>query len=166
VYLPRRAARRQRHHAPLAGAFLFSCLAVLCFSRELKADPQVTDGDMAAQLLGKHALTLQWLGTATLKDAGHAMVKKSSDGTWHLSGRQDTKEGHVSLDGVVTAVDAHTFAFTGEIITNVSFINAGKDCRRSGDFTFAQTGKRRYWRLQQMDNPCDQATDYVDIYLR
>lgn len=121
---------------------------------------------MAAQLLGRHAVTLQWLGTGTLKDAGHVEVKKSANGTWHLAGRQETKEGHVSLDGIVTAIDATTFAFTGEIITNVSFINAGKDCRRNGNFTFAKTGKRRYWRLQQMDNPCDQATDYVDIYLR
>jgi len=121
---------------------------------------------MAAQLLGKHALTLQWLGTGALKDAGHAEVKKSDDGTWHLTGRQDAKEGHVGLDGVVTAIGATTFTFAGEIVTNVSFINAGKDCRRSGNFTFAKKGKRRYWRLQQMDNPCDQATDYVDIYLR
>jgi hypothetical protein len=139
---------------------------MFAFAGKPEADPLITDSAMAAQLLGRHALTLQWLGTGTLKDAGHAEVKKGADGAWHLSGRQDSRQGHVSLDGVVTAIDAATFAFAGTVITNVSFINDGKDCRRSGNFTFAKTGKRRYWRLQQMDNPCDQATDYVDIYLR
>jgi hypothetical protein len=37
---------------------------------------------------------------------------------------------------------------------------------RQGDFTFKVTGKRKYWRMQEMDNPCDEATDYVDIYYK
>ncbi|HVJ40960.1 MAG TPA: hypothetical protein VM639_05665 [Dongiaceae bacterium] len=120
---------------------------------------------MAQRLLGKHALTLQWLGSGTLKDAGQAEVR-NDNGTWRLTGRQEAKEGHVSLDGVVTAVDATTFAFTGKIITNVSYINKGQDCTRDGNFTFAKKGSRKYWRLLQIDNPCDRAADYVDIYLR
>jgi hypothetical protein len=32
--------------------------------------------------------------------------------------------------------------------------------------TFKITGKRKYWRMQQFDNPCDEAADYVDIYFR
>src|SRR5215813_4502214 len=147
-------------------AVALSLLALaLIWNAPAIADPQISDPGAAAQLLGKHALTLQWLGTGTLKDAGRAEVK-NVDGTWHLAGRQETKEGYVSLDGVIAAVDKTTFAFNGKIITNVGFINQGKDCIRDGSFTFAKKGTRKYWRLHQMDNPCDQATDYVDIYLR
>jgi hypothetical protein len=143
---------------PLVGALLIAISTA-------QADPLIHDKTMAQKLLGKHALTLQWLGSGTLKDAGNVEIK-AENGAWHLSGRQETKEGHVSLDGIVTAIDATTFGFTGKIITNVSYINQGKDCLRDGDFTFAKKGTRKYWRLQQIDNPCDQAADYVDIYLR
>lgn len=101
-----------------------------------------------------HVLTLQWIGSSDLRKAGTAQVV-SENGTWHLSGRQQNEIGYVSLDGTVTEVDATIFAFTGKIITNVSFINQGKDCLRDGDFTFVKKGARKYWRLQQMDNPCD-----------
>jgi len=130
-----------------------------------QANPLIKDEGMAQKLLGKHALTLQWLGSGTLRDAGSVDVIDEK-GNWHLTGQEETKEGHVSLDGMVTEVDATTFAFTGKIITNVSFINQGKDCQRNGDFTFAKKANRRYWRLQQIDNPCDDAADYIDIYLR
>lgn len=160
---PAMNSKRQMRRFP-AFAGLVTVIALLSLS-PASADPAVADAGAAQQLLGKHAITLQWLGTGTLKDAGHAEVKNEG-GNWHLAGRQETKEGHVSLDGVITAIDKTTFAFQGKIITNVTFINQGKDCLRDGSFTFARKGARKYWRLQQMDNPCDQATDYVDIYLR
>jgi hypothetical protein len=31
---------------------------------------------------------------------------------------------------------------------------------------FKITEKRKYWRLQEMQSPCDTATDYVDIFMR
>jgi len=129
------------------------------------ADPDISDEAMAKKLMGRHAVTLQWLGTGTLKDAGKAEVKKV-DGEWHLAGRQETAEGFVEVDGIVTSVDIDGFDFRGKIVTQVTFLNGGKACPREGDFTFLKKGKRKYWRLQQMDNPCDTATDYVDIYLR
>lgn len=48
----------------------------------------------------------------------------------------------------------------------ISHINGGEPCVREGEMTFAITRKRKYWRLQEMQNPCDTATDYVDIYFR
>ena len=45
------------------------------------ADPAISDAKAAKQLLGKHALTLQWLGTGGLKDAGQAEVK-AEGGAW------------------------------------------------------------------------------------
>jgi len=48
----------------------------------------------------------------------------------------------------------------------VSHINGGEPCLREGEMTFAITGKRRFWRLQQMQNPCNEVVDYIDIFLR
>ena len=50
--------------------------------------------------------------------------------------------------------------------TRVSHIAGGAECRRHGTFHFATKVGRKYWRMQEMDNPCDDATDYVDIYFR
>jgi hypothetical protein len=43
---------------------------------------------------------------------------------------------------------------------------AGPAFERTGEMTFRVTGKRKYWRLMEMDNPCEGVTDYVDIYFR
>lgn len=48
----------------------------------------------------------------------------------------------------------------------ISWNNNGAPCKRDGTMTFAITGKRKYWRLQEMQSPCDETTDYVDIFLR
>ena len=56
--------------------------------------------------------------------------------------------------------------FDGKVITQVTHINGGKPCERTSEMTFRITGKRKYWRLQQIDNPCDGVADYVDIYFR
>lgn len=129
------------------------------------AEPKIADAAMAKKLLGTHAITLQWLGTGTLKDAGKAVVS-DKDGEWHLTGRQDAAEGFVEIDGIVTAIDGDTFDFKGRIVTQVTHIYGGKACTRDGEFTFLKKGKRKYWRMQSIDNPCDLAADYVDLYLR
>jgi hypothetical protein len=147
----------------LAGLALFAAMAG--WSGSASADPTITDQAMAKKLLGQHAMTLQWLGTGTLKDAGKAEVK-AQDGEWHLSGRQDAAEGFVEVAGVVTFVDATSFGFKGKIVTQVTHIYGGKACTRDGEFVFLKKGKRKYWRMQSIDNPCDMAADYVDIYLR
>jgi hypothetical protein len=129
------------------------------------ADPTISDAAMSKKLLGTHAITLQWLGSGTLKDAGTAEVK-AVDGEWRLTGRQEAAEGFVSVDGIVTTIDATSFGFRGKIVTEVTHINGGKACTRDGDFVFLKKGNRKYWRMQSIDNPCDLAADYVDIYLR
>ncbi|WP_374313330.1 hypothetical protein [Dongia sp.] len=149
-------------------AVRMALLTVLLLGGQLQpafADPAIADPAMAQKLLGTHAITLQWLGSGTLKDAGTAEVK-AMDGEWRLSGRQEAAEGFVSVDGIVTSIDATSFRFRGKIVTEVSHINGGKACIREGDFLFLKKGKRRYWRMQSIDNPCDLAADYVDIYLR
>jgi hypothetical protein len=137
----------------------------LCAAATAHADPVINDQKAAKQLLGKHALTLQWIGTGGLEDAGSAEVKPE-DGEWHLIGRMDAKEGFVSLDGFVTKIEKTTFTFKGKIVTKVYHIFEGKECARDGDFTFERKGARKYWRMYPVDNPCDMAADYIDLYLR
>ena len=144
---------------------LFLAALALGAASAAHADPAITDHKAAKQLLGKHALTLQWIGTGGLKDAGSAEVKEDG-GEWRLTGRMDAKEGFVSLDGVVTKVDKTTFTFKGKIVTRVEFIYEGKECAREGEYIFERKGARKYWRMYPIDNPCDQAADYIDIYLR
>jgi hypothetical protein len=131
-----------------------------------QADPVINDQKAAKQLLGKHPITLQWIGTGGhLKDAGVAEVKQEN-GEWRLTGRNDAKEGFVAIDGIITEIDKTTFTFKGKVVTKVEFINEGKECPREVEVTFERKGNRKYWRMYPFDNPCDVAADYIDIFLR
>lgn len=124
----------------------------------------VNDETAKTMLLGEHKLSLQWiswthLGLATVTD---------QDGVLHLRGEQKGRSGgdFVRIDGVVKEINAKHFVFHGTVVTQVSHINKGKPCTRSGELTFKVTGKRKYWRMQGFDSPCDEAADYVDLYFR
>ena len=127
---------------------------------------KINNADGARMLLGRHKLSLQWVSW----DYFCAATVTNSRGVYTIKGEQQgrgqSKGDYVTLDGIITSVEEKEFGFQGKIVTRVSHINGGEPCVRNGDFTFRITGKRRYWRLQQMDNPCDTATDYVDIYFR
>jgi len=144
---------------------LLALAALTLGAASASADPVISDQKAAKQLLGKHALTLQWIGTGGLKDAGTVDVKPDN-GEWQLSGRNDAKEGFVSIVGVVTKIDKTTFTFKGKIVTRVEYIYEGKECAREGEYTFERKGARKYWRMYPVDNPCDTAADYIDIFLR
>ena len=134
--------------------------------RAEKYTPKVIVNDMAAKqmLVGAHRLSLQWISWDYF---GKAVVTEKN-GSLLIKGEQRGRgnDDYVTMDGVITRVDAKEFTFEGDIITRVSHINKGEPCKRSGEMTFRITGNRRYWRLQQMDNPCDEAADYVDIFFR
>ncbi|QQS34122.1 MAG: hypothetical protein IPM50_05980 [Acidobacteriota bacterium] len=126
----------------------------------------IRDRKAAAMLLGKHKMSLQWIswdyfGTATVTN---------SRGVYRIKGEQKgrgaEKGAYVMIDGVIRSISAREFVFDGRIETYVNHINSGNPCVREGEMAFAITGKRKYWRLQQMQNPCDEVTDYVDIYFR
>lgn len=128
-------------------------------------DPTVIDDRAAASmLLGKHMFSLQWISW----DYFGAVNVTNDRGIYRIKGEQKGRGNSdiVTIDGVITSIGEKEFGFDGTIVTRVSHINNGEDCRREGKFTFRITGKRKYWRLQQMDNPCDEATDYVDIYFK
>jgi len=143
-------------------SFLF--LAVLNSSGFAQEKTVINDANSKKMLLGKHKLSLQWIswdyfGTATVTD------KK---GILYLRGEQKQRGGrdYLKIDGTITSIDKNEFTFNGTIIMQVSHNNNGVACKREGKMTFAVKGKRKYWRLQEMDNPCDGVTDYVDIYFR
>ncbi|MBL8204337.1 MAG: hypothetical protein JNM09_08910 [Blastocatellia bacterium] len=138
-------------------------LGAFAFPLDAQTKTVVKDKAAKAKLLGKHKLSLQWIsweyfGTATVTE---------KNGMLFVKGEQKSRQGSdfVRVEGTITAIEAKSFTFTGTIITQVSHNNEGKPCTREGEMTFAITGKRKYWRLQQMQSPCGVETDYVDIYI-
>lgn len=148
---------------------LLLILATVTTATAQKSDkyyPKVVVNDMAVKqrLLGVHRFSLQWIswnyfGKATITEKNGSLFIKGEQ-------RGRGNDDYVTMDGVITRVDAKEFIFDGEIITRVSHINKGELCKRTGEMIFRATGNRQYWRLQQIDNPCDQAADYVDIFFR
>ena len=144
----------------------FATLVVFSSAAGAQQRTDINDAPAARMLLGRHKLSLQWV---SWDNFGIASVTNRR-GVYSILGEQKghgkTDSDFVKIDGTITSINEKEFAFTGKIITQVSHINGGKPCLRDGDFTFKITGKRKYWRLQQMDNPCDPVTDYVDVYFR
>ena len=112
---------------------------------------------------GKHMCSLQWI---SWKKFGNVMLEKNPDGTLNCNGGQtsSTTDDYLKLDGVITVVNPLHLKFKGKIITCVSHINNGEPVVRDGEFNFTVAGQRRYWRMQEMNNPKDRCCDYVDIY--
>ena len=125
----------------------------------------VNDSAAAAQLIGKHKFQLHWISWGKWKDLGDLVVI-NRQGMFGFKARQAKGGDYVEIEGTVLKVEAKEFIFQGRIVTRVSYKNEGKPCERNGEMTFKITGKRRYWRLQEMQSPCDETTDYVDIFLR
>lgn len=135
----------------------------------IASDANGLDAAARARLVGDHMLTLQWLGWGDLSGAGKVVIEDAGD-TLPMRGEQlgsgESAGDYVRIEGRIVSATRDGFVFEGEILTRVHYIANGAECRRSGSFTFKATGKRRYWRLQEMQNPCDSATDYVDVYFR
>ena len=122
--------------------------------------PAPRDAAALARLRRNSGVTLQWIswdyrGRLTVSDRG---------GRVHLSGgqRQRGGPGRLELDGDLLWIMADRFTFQGRIVITDT-PDPGRECVRDGTFEFRITGRRRYWRLQQMEQ-CDGLTDYVDIY--
>jgi hypothetical protein len=146
---------------------LFAIVLLACTAQAARAEEpaqtEVVDQKELAQVLGTHKLALQWIswkrfGKATVTDA---------QGLLRIEGRQDGDKGNfLEVSGVFSRVAAGELTFQGKITTRVDHINQGNPCVREGTFTFKRSGKRRYWRMYPFDNPCDEAADYVDLFLR
>jgi len=146
--------------------FVVSCLfLLLSWVVPGQVQTEVNDANAAAMLRGSHLFSLQWISWDYY---GKAAVKRKA-GVYSISGEQRGRgesTDFVTIEGTIKSIDTKEFVFDGTIVTQVSHINGGQPCTRQGEFTFKITGTRKYWRLMQMDNPCDPVTDYVDIYFR
>lgn len=146
-------------------AFLILCgMNGFAAAQQKEERTVVNDARARQMLLGKHKLSLQWVSWDYF---GTAVVTNRS-GRLYLKGEQRQRGGSdfVRIDGVITEINARDFKFDGIVTTRVSHINGGEPCTREGEMTFKITGRRRYWRLAEMDNPCDPVTDYVDIFFK
>ena len=121
---------------------------------------RIDDPAALARLRGNSGITLQWIGW---EHRGHVRVSER-DGLLHLSGAQNARggPGRLTLEGEVLEIGPSSFTFRGRIAISDT-PDAGRDCVRDGTYEFRVTQRRRYWRLQQMEQ-CDGLTDYVDIY--
>lgn len=120
----------------------------------------------AKRLTGKRYLSLQWVSD---EDFGTVEITETK-GVRAIKGEQRSQEtgntDYVTLEGYIAKIEENQFTFWGRIETKVSYLNEGKPCSRQGEFHFKATGKRKYFRLQEMENPCEgnNTVDYVDIY--
>ena len=144
---------------------IFLTISIFGLSAKAQEKTIVNSQSAKTMLLGKHKFAVQWIdfwkyfGTATVTNRG---------GVYYLKGQQRQRGGtdFVTIDGVVTQIDAKEFRFNGTIVVQISSNNDGNPCERNGEMTFKITGKRKYWRLQEMQSPCGVETDYVDIFFR
>ena len=115
-------------------------------------------------ILGKHMCSLQWI---SWKQFDSVTVSQDSDsGIVYVKGGQKSKTNsdYLEIDGTLTVINPLHLRFEGEITTCVYHINDGKPVKRKGTYNFTVAGQRRYWRMQEMNNPADNCCDYVDIY--
>jgi len=126
---------------------------------------QVDSASARSQLIGKHKFQLHWISWNRWKDFADLTIVERQ-GKLLIKGRQQKGGDYLEIDGFASQVEDKQFTFQGTIITRVSYKNNGNPCRRDGKMIFKITGKRKYWRLQEMQSPCDETTDYVDIFLR
>jgi hypothetical protein len=138
---------------------------VLSAQPEPQARTIVNSPAAARKLVGKHKLNLQWIGYDNWSEFGNLKVT-DRQGMMFVRGNQAKGEDYLQIDGKIISIEDKQFTFKGKIVTQVSHINKGEACERDGEMVFKITENRKYWRLQQMQSPCDTATDYVDIFMR
>jgi hypothetical protein len=151
---------------PAAALTLLSLMAVVsAAAATTKQAPSVTlvqDRAAFEKLLGNSGMSVQWISwTNTQRGPVEASYRNK---LLRLKGKQLLADGTggVWIDGSVTRVSKTEFILNGTIkIENTP--DVGRVCEKTGDWRFAITQNRKYWRLREFEW-CDQLTDYVDIY--
>ena len=122
----------------------------------------VQDKAALAKLTANSGISLQWIGwTGTERGKVKARWKRK---TLFLTGAQSSKDGKVrlSVEGTVRSIGKTEFILDGTIIIE-NTPDMGRQCSKTGEWRFAITEKRKYWRLREFEW-CDGLTDYIDIY--
>ena len=93
------------------------------------------------------------------------MIRRLATDEFSIEGAQRGKQKneYVTIKGTFL-VRGRELKFNGKIVSNISYINNGQPCESNGLVIFKASGKRKYWRLQQMLNCDGVSTDYIDIY--
>lgn len=114
---------------------------------------------------GSHAFTIQWIAFDKNNKPGKVIVKSIGENEYSIEGEQrdKTKNEYVTIKGTFIVV-GRLLKFNGKIVSRIADINSGKPCESNGLAVFKASGKRRYWRLQQMLNCDGMTTDYIDIF--
>lgn len=116
---------------------------------------------VAEKLIGSHNFGVQFIwdgyGTATIS---------KNDENFKIVGTQYSKDNneYCKIDGDINVINDRTLKFTGSIT-----IFTNECCgiiSKNGNFTFIKTGNRKYWRLQERNELCNQYTCayYLDIF--
>ena len=113
---------------------------------------------------GQHQISLQWI---SWDDLGEADVEYIGENRYRIKGEQrHPKNGdYLRLEGTLEPVSETELMFEGKVEHQVSHLNQGRPCIKTGKQIFKATQNRKYWRMQDMTN-CEggMVTDYVDIY--
>ena len=116
---------------------------------------------MRSELIGKHMFGVQFIydgyGTAEITE---------EDGILRIKGKQystDQKE-YVLLVGTITVIDERNFTVTGHLKLFTKGCCGLLD--RDINYTFRKTGNRKFYRLKERNDLCDQFTCayYLDIF--
>lgn len=117
-------------------------------------------------LIGKHKLQLQWLSFWNPKEMGSAEIIEK-DGVIFIEGKQTKADDFLEISGTILEINEKDFLFNGKITMRVNYNNEGKSCTREGKMLFRISGQRKFWRLKDMLNPCDNTTtDYIDVFFK
>jgi len=117
--------------------------------------------EMAEKLVGIHKFGVQFIydayGTAEITE---------KDGVLHIKGQQysDDKEEYLLMEGTLTILDERNLRFDGILKLFTEGCCGLLD--RTVSYTFRKTGSRKYWRLKERNDLCDQYTCayYLDIF--
>ena len=117
--------------------------------------------ELAKGLIGTHMFGVQFIydayGTAEISER---------DCVLHIKGKQYSKdkEEYLLMEGTITSIDDRNFNFAGHLKLFTKGCCGLLD--RTVSYTFRKTGKRKYWRLKERNDLCDQYTCayYLDIF--
>ena len=131
--------------------------------KQFSGSTKVASDTTYNNLMGEHLLSLHWI---SWDHYGNVAVVKIGDKVF-LYGQQFNYRGDtLVVSGMVTEINESTFTINGLVSTQVRGIADGEKCNREGTLTFSLYPGGEYWRLKEMDNPCDSAADYVDIFFK
>ena len=113
------------------------------------------------RLINNTGMSLQWMSG---QPRGQVRVLVGlDDGEWRIIATHGGPgDSYVGVEGVISEVGDSYFTLNGDItIRNTP--DPGRICRASGQWRFAITQNRKYYRLRHFEW-CDGLTDYIDIH--